>query len=92
LVTFYLPKVSILGTIRVMKDTRIQLDVERLREVIEAQGRTRKWIAEQCGITPAYLTRILCGFRMPGKPLLKLLAQKLEIPEEELLEHKGKAS
>lgn len=37
------------------------MDTDPVRSVLRAQGRQQKWLAEQLGITPNYLHRILLG-------------------------------
>jgi transcriptional regulator with XRE-family HTH domain len=54
------------------------------RKQLEKEGRTRKWVADQCGISQSMLSRLLSGLRQPSKPVRKLLAQALNVREEEL--------
>ncbi len=51
---------------------------------LEKEGRTRKWLAAYCGISLGTLCRILAGLRQPSRPVRKLMAQALNVPEEEL--------
>lgn len=54
---------------------------ERVREAIRAQGRRQAWVAEQMGISPSYLTKLLDG-RRPWLPHLRgAAARVLNIPE-----------
>lgn len=62
----------------------------RVRQLMAEQGRTRKWVADQCGITPATLTHILTG-RRPGLPVQKLLASALGVTVEDLVQREAKA-
>lgn len=57
---------------------------DRALKLIEKHGRTRKWLAEQCGIGYASLNYILNG-RKPGRPVLKLMANALGTDEAELM-------
>jgi transcriptional regulator with XRE-family HTH domain len=56
---------------------------EKALKLLEEQGRTRKWLAAQCGIHIKSLHRILSG-HPPSLPVLKLMAIALEIDEEYL--------
>jgi len=49
---------------------------ERARALLEEQGRTRKWLANECEINVNSLSRILEG-RAPGRPVQKLMALAL---------------
>lgn len=53
---------------------------ERAKELIAIRGRTRRWVAEQCGLEVKSLNNILRG-RKPGRPVLKLMARALETTE-----------
>ena len=55
----------------------------RAKELIDGKYR-RSWIAEQCGITNVYLNQLLQGAQNPGRPLVKLMANVLSVPESEL--------
>lgn len=56
---------------------------ERLRAVLEEQGRTRKWLALQCGLSPKAIHRYFTR-EAPCLPVAKLIARVLEVPESEL--------
>lgn len=58
----------------------------RVKELLEEQGRTRKWLARACGLEPLSLNHILAGRRQPGLPVLKLMAIAFNISERELTE------
>lgn len=55
--------------------------VERMKK----EGRTRAWLADQCGVTLNSLQAMLSGRRRPGRPVIKLMAIALRTTEEELL-------
>lgn len=57
----------------------------KARELLEQRGRTRKWLARECGVDVRSLNNMLLG-RKPGLPVIKLMAQALECEEGELLE------
>lgn len=69
-----------------MRHTKAEptLNVARTRELIEINGRTRRWLAEKCGISLNYLNLILVGERSPRRPIVKLLAQALDVSEDDL--------
>jgi transcriptional regulator with XRE-family HTH domain len=58
-------------------------NAEKVRQVLTERGHTRKWLASQCGIDVGTLHHILNG-RQPGRPVIKLLALALGVPEESL--------
>lgn len=67
------------------------LKTEKAKQLLEQEGRTRKWLAEQCGIELQSLNNILAGSHNPGRPVLLLMAQALETTVEELdPEHKAR--
>jgi transcriptional regulator with XRE-family HTH domain len=53
-------------------------------QLIKREGRTRDWIAEQCGIETESLNHILTGRRNPSRPVLILLANALKTSLESL--------
>lgn len=57
---------------------------ERVRETIKGQGRHQSWVAENMGISQAYLTRLMNGQR-PWLPHLRDAASRvLNVPESVL--------
>lgn len=58
---------------------------KKAKQLIAQRGRTRVWLADQCGIGRGSLNNILRGSANPGLAVLKLMAQALETTEEELL-------
>lgn len=64
--------------------TREKWNPEHLKAQMEREGRTKKWLASGCGIELDSLGQILSG-RKPGKPLLKLMAIRLNCDEAALL-------
>lgn len=52
----------------------------KAKALIKEKGRTNEWIAKQCCTKPNYIGCILRGERNPSGPLVKLLAQALEVP------------
>lgn len=63
---------------------KTKLDRERVRELIELEGRTQRWVAKQCGISDNYLSQILSGDRDPSLPVIKMLASVLKTDEDAL--------
>lgn len=57
---------------------------ERLREAIEQEGRTIKWISSQTRIKEDTLRRYLQGHVVPSDPVVVLLAIKLNTSPEYL--------
>lgn len=62
-----------------------------VREKLEKEGRTTKWLAQQVGLDIKSLGNVLRG-RKPSLPVIKLMAISLQIPEEELLKPPKSAS
>lgn len=54
-------------------------------QMIEEQGRTKRWIARYCGLSLESLNHYLTGRRNPRLPILKLLAQALNVQESSLI-------
>lgn len=42
-------------------------------------GKNQKWLAEQCGVTPAHISSVLSGKAKPSNGLLYSIASELEI-------------
>lgn len=55
-----------------------------LRRVMERQGRRHIWLAEQIGVSPSHVTRVMNGERVPGPEFRARAAEMLEVPESEL--------
>jgi transcriptional regulator with XRE-family HTH domain len=60
------------------------LSIERLKKALKDEGRTREWVADQCGIKIITLSSYLKGARQPSLSVVKLLSQTLRVPETEL--------
>jgi transcriptional regulator with XRE-family HTH domain len=52
---------------------------------LDEQGRKQVWLAEECRISPNYITLILNGARDPSASTVKLIALALGVTEEDLL-------
>lgn len=55
-----------------------------LREVMEQQGRKHVWLAEQTGVSPSLITRIMDGERTATPAFRREAAKALGVDEEEL--------
>jgi transcriptional regulator with XRE-family HTH domain len=60
-----------------------RFDRSKAKELIKTRGRTRPWIAEQCGIAVRSLSNILNG-KTPSCRVVKLLAMALECDASDL--------
>jgi len=58
---------------------------DRTRELIQEQGRTRDWVAKQCGIKTQTLTHYLANNGIPGASVMILLARCLNTTVADLL-------
>ena len=56
----------------------------RAKKLIELRGRTRRWVARQCGVEPKTFNHYLAGKRNPSMPVLMLMAQVLETTVQDL--------
>lgn len=56
----------------------------RAMQALKVSGRTRFWLADQCGIQRDSLNAILCGQRNPSMAVVKLMALGLNVPLSEL--------
>ena len=54
------------------------------RRVVEQQGRRKVWLAEQIGVSPSHVTRVMNGERTAGPDFRRRAAELLEVPEHEL--------
>lgn len=61
---------------------------ERVRQLIKERGLKQNWLANKCGIGQATLTHLLKG-RKPGRPVIKLIAINLGVPEVEIYDPDG---
>lgn len=59
--------------------------LDRALELLEKEGRTKKWLAGYCGINLLSLNHYLSGRRVPARPIIKLIAQALNTTEEYLM-------
>ena len=62
-----------------------------VRERLEAEGRTTRWLAQKVGLDIKSLGNVLRG-RKPSLPVIKLISISLDIPEEDLLKPPKSAS
>jgi transcriptional regulator with XRE-family HTH domain len=58
---------------------------ERALQLIEEQGRTKRWIANFCGINLDSLNHYLAGRRNPPRSIVKLIAFALNTTEAFLM-------
>lgn len=62
-----------------MRSTR-RLRATRLNEVIRTQGRTKRWLAAQVGLSESYLGRIIKGTFPVGEGKAEDIARELGVP------------
>lgn len=58
----------------------------RALELLKERGRTREWVAKQCRVAPDTFTKYLLGNYNPSAPVVALMAQAFEVPEQDLYE------
>lgn len=57
---------------------------DRARELLDQEGRTRKWLARELELTPGTLDQYLGGFQRPGKETIRKMAELLNADVSEL--------
>lgn len=60
--------------------TRPRMRATRLADVLKAQGRKRRWLAEQVGVSESFISRIVAGERMADAALAERIAAILGTP------------
>lgn len=66
------------------KSTKREFKREKVKELLESEGRRTSWLANQCGINRVTLNHYLSGRTNPSLPVLKLMAIALDCDEGEL--------
>ena len=59
-------------------------DQAHIRDLLRAKGLRFGWVAEQMGISPSMLTRLLAGERRWTPEHRQAIARALDMPEESL--------
>lgn len=69
-----------------MNTTTLDEELTPLQKELRRQGRKQKWLAEQLGIDPSYLSRLLRGWvpRDTLKRYAPRIAELLGVPMEQL--------
>jgi transcriptional regulator with XRE-family HTH domain len=57
---------------------------ERAKQLLEDSGRTRRWVARECGISEESLSSYLVGRRNPSLAVLKHMARIFEVTVDDL--------
>ena len=55
-----------------------------IKRILDARGIRRRWLAEQLGVSPAYVSRLLSGERRWTRELRAEAARVLMLPEDVL--------
>lgn len=58
---------------------------DRAQELLDEQGRTRRWLADQCSVTDRTVGAYMSGHGKPGSAVVKLAAMALGCSEDYLL-------
>lgn len=56
----------------------------RAKQLLDERGRTRKWLARNCGLKDGTLKQYLNGFQKPGIETTRNMARLLEVPLADL--------
>jgi transcriptional regulator with XRE-family HTH domain len=60
---------------------------ERAKQIMKREGRTREWLADQCGITVESLSQCLSNVdRRPSRPVLLHMARVLNCDINDLVD------
>lgn len=63
----------------------MNFDLDKINATIEEQGRYKKWVAAQVGVSHAYLSGVLLNRRRPSLNLIERLANVLKLNPKDLL-------
>lgn len=56
----------------------------RVRELLDRDGRTRKWLARECCASISLVRAWMCGVRQPRPAQIRLMAISFDVPESDL--------
>lgn len=65
---------------------------DRAQELLDQEGRTRRWLADQCAVAESSLKLYMSGHRKPGSSAIKLMAMSLNCSEAYLLDETNERS
>jgi transcriptional regulator with XRE-family HTH domain len=61
--------------------------MNRIKEILKEQGRSQTWLAEKIGKSYVVVTNYCNNKSQPSLPILKKIAEILDVDIRELLEH-----
>ncbi len=61
--------------------------MNRIKEILKEQGRSQIWLAEKIGKSYVVVTNYCNNKSQPSLPILKKIAEILDVDIRELLEH-----
>ena len=59
---------------------------EKLKKIMEEKGVSQAELAENVGVSQAFISYLLKGFKVPSVALLKRIADYLEVTMDDLVE------
>jgi ribosome-binding protein aMBF1 (putative translation factor) len=62
----------------------VEMDIQKLRKVIEGRGIKQTWLADQIGVHPSTLNRFLTGRTHMSRAAIKSLLRELNLSEDSL--------
>ena len=62
------------------------IPISRIKEVLKEQGRSQKWLSEQIGKSYIVVTNYCNNNSQPSIPVLRKVAEVLDVDVRELLE------
>lgn len=57
----------------------------RIKEALDAKGKTQVWLADELGVDPVTINRYIKGSRQPSLETLASIAKKLGVPGKDLI-------
>ena len=61
------------------------MNIKKLKSLMELRGTKKKELAEVAGVSPAFVTYILNGYKIPSVPVLKRIADYFNVSVDELI-------
>jgi transcriptional regulator with XRE-family HTH domain len=59
--------------------TQVEIFGATVEQFLRDRGRSKRWLADQIGVSPAYLSRLLSGHRPIRADLFFMIAAKLAV-------------
>jgi transcriptional regulator with XRE-family HTH domain len=71
----------------VISDDEVKKNIAaNIAQTLHLMGKTQGWLANQVGVTPAAISLIVSGDRMPGAGVLRRIAEALNVRMDRLID------